>query len=87
MTTAIYSNKLSTILFKKELEKLQKGVRVYKFVPFSKSDFFSPPVNGRYSAIGNMCSSNPGKGVGADDNNHRPLKCAHTEDYRGSSLP
>lgn len=49
--------------------------------------FFFPPVNGSYSAIGNMCSLNPGKGVGADDSNHRPLKCAHTEEYRGSSLP
>lgn len=85
-TTAIYSNKLPTVLCKQKLEKPQKELRASKFIPFSKSDFFSP-VNGSYSAIGNLGSLNSGKRVGADDNYHWPLKCAHTEEYRRSSLP
>lgn len=82
MTNAIYLKKLSSILFKQILEKPQKGLLN---LPFSKSDFFS--VNGSYSAVRNIHSSNPGKGMGADDNNHQLLKCAHKENYRGCSLP
>lgn len=51
----------------------------------SQTCFF--PVNGSYSAIGNIGSLNSGKRVGADDNYHWPLKCAHMEEYRWSSLP
>lgn len=51
----------------------------------SQTCFF--PVNGSYSAIGNIGSLNSGKRVGADDNYRWPLKGAQTEEYRRSSLP
>lgn len=82
MTNAIYLKKLSTTLFKQILEKPQKGLLT---LPFSKSDFFS--VNRSYSTVRNIHSSNPGKGIGADDNSHQPLKCALREYHSGCSLP
>lgn len=85
--TAIYSNKLSTVLCKQKLEKPQKELRASKSSSLSPNQTCFFPVNGSYSAIGNIGSLNSGKRVGADDNYHWPLKCAQTEEYRRSSLP
>lgn len=54
---------------------------VYPTLPFSNSELCF--ITGSYSAIENICSLNPGKGVGADDKNHQPLKCAHKDGIAG----